>query len=153
MTIRTKFIVLSAAALLLVPLAAPLAYAKDLGLLKIKQSADINKDCGLEQGYDQISACYIQTLAQGDKAPAYTIYMRSDLPKELLPSVFLQQIGYFLTYDLTDAQIKQGLNPSPITLSVYDLHQFAASQFALWFLKAKMSPTADAFFRNLLSAR
>lgn len=127
------------------------AQAKDLSVLKISVSNDINKDClQIIDDYDPIRGCY----------QANQIYISSNVPLSHLPFVLFHEIGHYLMEEIDFASsdsdpdsekiYKKYINPVPQKLLNQRIKEIAADNFALWMLGAKYSDKTEKFFIDLL---
>jgi hypothetical protein len=135
---------------LMILCAPPSAFAKDLSRLSIKLSDNINRDCEQPEGYDPVWACASQDTPPGAPAPLGTVYIRKDIPEQLLPFVLLRNIGLYLTWDLTQQQLTDIFRPAPGISSSQDIRDIAGNTFAFWAMGGRVSAPQQELFRQLL---
>jgi hypothetical protein len=128
----------------------PFASAKDLSRLRVELSDDINKDCDQPAGFDPVWACASQDTPPGASAPIGTIVIRKDIPDQLLPFVFLRNVGLYLTWDLSHQQLADVFHPAPGVSVTQDIRDTAANAFAFWAMGGKVSAPQQELFRQLL---
>lgn len=140
--LQVVFFVIAAIVVLSLILPA-FASAKDLSSVKIGFSADTNKACYQPTGYDPVRGCYI--------AGENKIILQSDLPRQLLPYIFLRLLGHYVIHDATDAELSPVFRPTPDKAKMTNIREFAADVFSVWILGGRTSPEQSEFFSKQLS--
>ena len=131
------------------------ALALDFTKLNIKASTTINKDCSVSDGYEPILGCfinrYVPEVGSVALVPKPTIYLRADLPKSLLPYVFMENVGQYLAMHYSDQELAAVFNPVPDQFGSQNVRRAAASTFAYWALGGTVTPQKLTFFREAMA--
>ncbi len=133
------------------------AHAADFSRLQVKLSGAINQDCLKVEGYDPVWGCFrTEFVAQGNEQALLArpvIYISSGLPLQLLPYVFMQNVGQFVLANYSDQELTAVFNPAPQVKDTVGIRTSAANSFALWALGGQITPAKIAFFKNELARR
>jgi hypothetical protein len=129
--------------------------AADFSKLQVKFSNSINSDCKIAEGYDPVLGCFINHFISqpGQEAMRIqpTVYLRPDLPAQLLPYVFFQNVGHYVFANYSDQELAVVFNPAPDQKGFQDVRRAAAHSFALWALGGSLTPAKLEFIRAALT--
>jgi len=153
MTIKKIATIGAIAATLL--LAAQPAFAANMSKLKITLSDSINKDCLQPDGYDPVWGCFINNYLHWEGHQELmsqpTIYIRSNIPTQLLPYVLLSNFGEYLLGNYSDQEISAAFNPSPASLASAGIRTIASNAFVMWFYGGHVPAAAETLFKTALA--
>lgn len=129
--------------------------AADLSALRVISSSAINKDCMQPDGYDPIWGCFanVYTAQGGNSAMKVTptIFMRNNIPAELVPYTFLQNVGQYLLSSYSDQDLMKVFNPVPSAKDQGGIRRTAASAFVMWFYGGQVSADQADLFKKALT--
>ena len=124
------------ATLLLFPLL--FTQARSISDVRIFISDDIHKDC--QYVVKDVEGCY----ASPDK-----IYVSSKLSLFRFKYVLLHEIGHFLMDGVSEEIYNEVFNPTSFMMPMGVLREFAANEFAFWWITNQATPDQEQFFIGL----
>lgn len=129
--------------------------AADLNALRVVSSENINKDCMQPDGYDPVWGCFTNVYtSQGTGAAMKvvpTIFMRKNIPTQLVAYTFLQNVGQYLLSSYSDQELAKVFNPVPGIKESGGIRRTAASAFVMWFYGGHVGAEQAELFAHVLT--
>ncbi len=145
----TKTFTMSAVLLAGLLLSQP-ALALDFPRIQVQFPVEINKACAQPDGYDPVWGCLdIDGPTIASASP--TVYIRRDIPSQLLPYVYLHSVGQYVLKDYSDQELEAVFNPPPQAKSGVGIRYIAANAFTFWVLGGTTTPAKVDFFRAAIA--